>query len=152
MQLKVKRLTETAVLPIKAHKMDAGFDICVDEDLVINAGETATVSTGLAVAIEPGYYGRLKGRSGLTARSMLRVQEGTIDSDYRGEIKVICDLKALARAPMCAGPTICNAYPIKQGQRIAQIIIQPLPPVDLVEVDELDDTDRGCGGFGSTGI
>lgn len=152
MQLKVKRLTDTAVLPIKAHPTDAGFDICADEDLVINAGKTATVSTGLAVAIEPGYYGRLKSRSGLTTKTALRVQEGTIDSEYRGEIRVICDLKALTRAPMCAGPTICNAYPIKQGQRIAQLIIQPLPAVDVAEVDELDDTDRGAGGFGSTGV
>ena len=152
MQLKVKRLTETAVLPVKAHQSDAGFDICADEDLVINAGETVTVSTGLSIAIPEGYYGRLKGRSGLTAKTSLRVQEGTIDSDYRGEIKVICDLKALTRAPMCAGPTICNAYSIKQGQRIAQLIIQPLPTVEVEEVDELDDTDRGDGGFGSTGI
>lgn len=152
MQLKVKRLTETAVLPAKSHKTDAGFDICADEDLVINAGETATVSTGLAVAIEPGYYGRLKGRSGLTARSMLRVQEGTIDSDYRGEIKVICDLRAFTTITMNTGPVISGGYPIKRGERIAQLIIQPLPPVDLVEVDTLDDTSRGAGGFGSTGV
>ncbi|MFZ8765503.1 hypothetical protein [Enterococcus diestrammenae] len=66
MQLKVKRLTDTAVLPVKAHQSDAGFDICADEDITIHAGETVTVSTGLSIAIPEGYYGRLKGRSGLT--------------------------------------------------------------------------------------
>lgn len=148
MQLKVKRLTDTAVLPIKAHPTDAGFDICADEDLVINTGETATVSTGLAVAIEPGYYGRLKGRSGLTTKTALRVQEGTIDSEYCGEIRVICDLRTITSRSIGIGFT--TKYPIKRGQRIAQLIIQPLPPVDLVEVDDLDETDRGAGGFGST--
>lgn len=146
MQLQVKRLTETAVLPTKAHRTDAGFDICADKDLTIYAGETVMVPTGIAVAIEPGYYGRLKGRSGLTAKTSLRVQEGTIDSDYRGEINIICDLRTLSNL------SLSNGYPIKAGQRIAQLIIQQLPSVDLVEVDQLDSTDRGDGGFGSTGV
>lgn len=150
MQLKVKRLTETAVLPIKAHASDAGFDVCADEDLVISAGETVTVSTGLAVAIEPGYYGRLKGRSGLTSKTVLRVQEGTIDSEYRGEVKVICELRTMILRTIGLG--FSTGYPIKRGQRIAQLIIQPLPEVDLVEVTDLDSTDRGDGGFGSTGV
>ena len=153
MQLKVKRLTDTAVLPVKAHPTDAGFDICADENITINAGETVTVSTGLSIAIPEGYYGRLKGRSGRTAHTMLRVQEGTIDSDYRGEIKVICDLRALTQLSfMFTGPAISDGYPVERGERIAQLIIQPLPTVEVEEVDELDDTDRGDGGFGSTGI
>lgn len=150
MQLKVKRLTDTAVLPVKAHQSDAGLDICADEDLVINAGETVTVSTGLSIAITEGYYGRLKGRSGLTSKTALRVQEGTIDSDYRGEIKVICDV----RDAMLSGDVWNDEYylEITKGAKIAQLIIQPLPTVTVVEVDELDDTDRGDGGFGSTGV
>ena len=151
MQLKVKRLTDTAVLPVKAHQSDAGFDICADMDITIDAGETVAVPTGLSIAIPDGYYGRLKGRSGLTAKTTLRVQEGTIDSDYRGEIKVICDLRTLTGQGL-KNLSFSSGYPIKQGQRIAQLIIQPLPPVDLVEVDDLDDTDRGDGGFGSTGV
>lgn len=152
MQLKVKRLTDTAVLPVKAHQSDAGFDICADEDITINAGETVTVSTGLSIAIPEGYYGRLKGRSGLTAKTLLRVQEGTIDANYRGEIKVICDVKTKILDRVIDGMIYANNLSFKRGERIAQLIIQPLPEVDLVEVDELDDTDRGEGGFGSTGI
>lgn len=150
MQLKVKRLTDTAVLPVKAHQSDAGFDICADEDITINVGETVTVSTGLSVAIPEGYYGRLKGRSGLTSKTPLRVQEGTIDSDYRGEIKVICD----ARDAMLSDDVWNDEcyLEITKGAKIAQLIIQPLPTVEVEEVDELDDTDRGDGGFGSTGV
>ena len=150
MQLKVKRLTDTAVLPVKAHQSDAGFDICADENITINAGETVTVSTGLSIAIPEGYYGRLKGRSGLTAKTALRVQEGTIDASYRGEVKVICELRTMSMRTIGLG--FNTGYPIKRGERIAQLIIQPLPTVEVVEVDELDDTDRGDGGFGSTGV
>ena len=152
MQLQVKRLTPTAILPTKAHRTDAGFDICADENIRIDAGETVTVSTGLSIAIPEGYYGRLKGRSGLTAKTALRVQEGTVDANYRGEIKVICDLRTLTSVTMHTGPVISGGYPIKRGERIAQLIIQPLPTVEVSEVDELDDTDRGEGGFGSTGV
>lgn len=150
MQLKVKRLTDTAVLPVKAHQSDAGLDICADEDITINAGETVTVSTGLSITIPEGYYGRLKGRSGLTSKTALRVQEGTIDSDYRGEIKVICD----TRDTMLSNDIWSdNCYfEITKGMKIAQLIIQPLPTAEVTEVDELDDTDRGDGGFGSTGV
>lgn len=152
MQLKVKRLTDTAVLPVKAHPTDAGFDICADEDIRIDAGETVTVSTGLSIAIPEGYYGRLKGRSGLTAKTLLRVQEGTIDANYRGEIKVICDIKLKFLERMIDGAVYAHNLSLKRGERIAQLIIQPLPTVEVVEVDGLDDTDRGEGGFGSTGI
>lgn len=152
MQLKVKRLTDTAVLPVKAHQSDAGFDICADEDITINVGETVTVSTGLSVAIPEGYYGRLKGRSGLTAKTLLRVQEGTIDANYRGEIKVICDIKTKILDQVIDGMIYANNLSFKRGERIAQLIIQPLPTVEVEEVDELDDTDRGDGGFGSTGV
>lgn len=152
MQLKVKRLTDTAVLPVKAHQSDAGFDICADECVMIEAGETVTVSTGLSIAIPEGYYGRLKGRSGLTAKTLLRVQEGTIDANYRGEIKVICDIKTKILDQVIDGMIYANNLSFKRGERIAQLIIQPLPTVEVEEVDELDDTDRGAGGFRSTGI
>lgn len=150
MQLKVKRLTDTAVLPVKAHQSDAGLDICADEDGNLYRGHTACISTGIAIAIQEGYYGRLKGRSGLTSKTALRVQEGTIDSDYRGEIKVICD----TRDTMLSNDIWSDDcyFEITKGMKIAQLIIQPLPTVEVVEVDELDDTDRGEGGFGSTGV
>lgn len=136
MKLNVKRLTETAKLPQRAHDTDAGFDIYADEDVELT--ESQLVSTGIAIEIPDYCYGRLKGRSGLTSKTPLRVQEGTIDADYRGEIKVMCDIKA--------------PYKINKGDRIAQLIIQELPFVYVVEVDELSDTDRGFGGFGSTGV
>ncbi|MFC0232738.1 dUTP diphosphatase [Vagococcus entomophilus] len=139
MQLQVKRLTDTAKLPVKAHLTDAGFDMFSDEDVTIK-NKTVAVSTGLSIAIEQGYYARLKARSGLTLKTPLRVLEGTIDADYRGEVKVICDVKSN------------QSYEIKKGDKIAQLIIQPLPPVDLVEVKKLEDTKRGNGGFGSTGL
>lgn len=152
MQLKVKRLTETAKLPVKAHKTDAGFDIFSDEDLLISVGKTVTVSTGVSLSIQEGFYGRLKGRSGLSSKTALRIQEGTIDSDYRGEIKIICELRETSRHEEDEEILIVTRdYQINHGDKIAQLIIQPLPPVDLVEVDELDDTERGQGGFGSTG-
>ncbi len=141
--LKVKRLTATAVLPVKAHQSDAGFDICADMDITINAGETVAVPTGLSIAIPEGFYGRLKGRSGLTAKTSLRVQEGTIDASYRGEIKVTCEV-----SPGIYDGKRVYGHIINKGDKIAQLIIQPLPPVDMVEVTELDDTDRGDGGFG----
>lgn len=150
MQLKVKRLTDTAVLPVKAHQSDAGLDICADEERNIYSGQTACVSTGIAIAIPEGYYGRLKGRSGLTSKTALRVQEGTIDSEYRGEIKVICDVRD---AMLSDDVWNDECYlEITKGAKIAQLIIQPLPTVEVTEVNELDDTDRGEGGFGSTGI
>lgn len=155
MQLQVKRLTPTAILPVKAHPTDAGFDIFADEDITINAGETVTVSTGLSIAIPEGYYGRLKGRSGLTSKTVLRVQEGAVDANYRGEIKVICELRALTAHKEPGRWTVIvrsGGYPIKRGERIAQLIIQPLPTVEVEAVDELDDTDRGDSGFGSTGV
>lgn len=139
-QLQVRLLTDTAQMPMKAHETDAGFDIFADETVTIKSGETKLVSTGISLAIPEGYYGRLKGRSGLTSRSSLRVQEGTIDSDYRGEVFVICEANAL------------GDMTIEQGDKFAQLIIQPLPPIKAVEVKELDSTERGEGGFGSTGI
>lgn len=139
-QLQVRLLTDTAQMPMKAHETDAGFDIFADETVTIKSGETKLVSTGIGLAIPEGYYGRLKGRSGLTSRSSLRVQEGTIDSDYRGEVFVICEANAL------------GDMTIEQGDKFAQLIIQPLPPIKAVEVKELDSTERGEGGFGSTGI
>lgn len=149
MQLKIKRLTDTAVLPVKAHQSDAGFDIFADEERNIYKGQTACVSTGIAIAIPEGYYGRLKGRSGLTSKTPLRVQEGTIDSEYRGEIKVICDVRdAMLSDDIWSDDCY---FEITKGAKIAQLIIQPLPTVEVEEVDELDDTDRGEGGFGSTG-
>lgn len=144
MHLKVKRLTPSAKLPTKAHPSDAGFDIYANVDLDIPSGKTRLVSTGIAIEIPEGYYGRLKGRSGLTSKTLLRVQEGTIDSNYRGEIKVICDSLDTELSDV--------GYMVAKGERIAQLIIQPLPKFEVVEVSDLSNSDRGENGFGSSGV
>ena len=155
MKLKVKRLTKTAILPYKAHATDGGFDVFADETVKIHNGETVAISTGIALEIPDGYYGRLKARSGLTLNSALRVQEGTLDSSYRGEVKIIADIKALKYDETenlfyQVTPTI--PLNIEKGAKIAQLIIQPVPHFEIVEADELSESDRGENGFGSTGV
>lgn len=155
MRLKVKRLTETARLPEKAFTTEAGFDVFADEDVTIHNGETVAISTGIALEIPDGYYGRLKARSGLTLNSGLRVQEGTIDSSYRGEVKVIAEIKDLEQIISQIGFTTSsktNYFVIEKGMKIAQLIIQPVPQFEVVEADELSESDRGENGFGSTGV
>ena len=93
MNLKIKRLTKTAKLPVKNNSTDAGIDIFTDEEVTIHAGETVAISTGVALDLPVGTYGRLKARSGLTLQTPLRVLEGTIDCDYRGEIKALAEIK-----------------------------------------------------------
>lgn len=154
MQLQIKRLTDTAKIPTRAHQTDAGLDIFADEDIIIANGETVTVCTGLSMAIQEGFYGRLVCRSGISFKTPLRVIEGTIDADYRGEVKVICELRGFTYFPKEKAmyrlePT--QVHEIKKGDKIAQLIIQALPPVDLVEMKELGTSARGENGFGSTG-
>lgn len=159
MQLKIKRLTDTAVLPVKAHETDAGFDIYTDESIMIKSGQTVAVSTGLAMEIPAGYYGKLKCRSGYSLKSDLRVIEGTIDADYRGEVKVICEVKPYSFAVVNAEPANkrwgerlkVDSVCINQGDKIAQLIIQPVPAFEIEECDELSESMRGTNGFGSTG-
>lgn len=152
-QLKIKRLTDTAKIPYKAYKHDAGFDIFADETAEILPGQTKLISTGIALAIPTGYYGRLKSRSGLTSKTPLRIQEGTIDAGYTGEIKIIAECKTIDYLSHDDKQIKMeySRYAIAKGDKIAQLIIQPLPEVQLVIGQELGDTDRGQGGFGSSG-
>lgn len=155
MKLKVKRLTQTARLPEKAFPTDAGFDVFADEAVTIHNGETVAVSTGIALEIPDGYYGRLKARSGLTINSALRVQEGTIDSSYRGEVKIIAEIKALnydETENLFYQTMPTRPFAIEKGMKIAQLIIQPVPHFKIVEAGELSESDRGENGFGSTGV
>lgn len=155
MNLKVKRLTETARLPEKAFPTEAGFDIFADEAVTIHNGETVAVSTGIALEIPDGYYGRLKARSGLTLNSSLRVQEGTLDSSFRGEIKIIAEIKPFTSwktEKLFYQTQPSSTFFIEKGMKIAQLIIQPVPHFKIVEADELSESDRGENGFGSTGV
>jgi dUTP pyrophosphatase len=134
----VKKLTETAHLPEKAHAEDAGWDLYADEDIVLDSFETKLVSTGIALALPSGYAGLIWDRSSMGVKGVHR-HAGVIDSGYRGEVKV-----ALKN-------THNEAYNVSKGDRIAQLLIQETPEFILHQVDELSSAVRGTDGFGSTG-
>ena len=140
--LKVKRLVEHAILPVKGSEHAAGYDLYTSntEDIVIPGGGKALIPTGCSFSIPHGNYGRIAPRSGLAWKKHLDVGAGVIDSDYRGEVRVV--IFNLSQ----------EAYTVTQGERIAQMIIEKVVPTDLVEVDDLEETIRGKGGFGSTGV
>lgn len=141
--LKVRRLRPDAVLPRWMSSAAAGCDLtcAIDEPVTLAPGERAAIGTGLALALPPGTEGQVRPRSGLALRQGVTVLNapGTIDADYRGEVKVL--LVNLGREPACIEP----------GQRIAQLVIAPVLKPAIDEVDELPATERGAGGFGSTG-
>ena len=130
-------------LPQYATDHSAGLDICaeVEGEFVLRAGETALIPTGFAIALPEGYEAQVRPRSGLAAKHQVTVlnSPGTIDADYRGEVKVI--LTNFGR----------QDFPIKRGDRIAQMIVAPYTRVRWVEKESLDETKRGAGGFGHTG-
>lgn len=139
--LTVKKMHEDAIIPKYQTKGAAGFDLHSVEDVTIQAGETAMVNIGLSFGIPHGYEGQVRPRSGMAAKHSVTVlnSPGTIDSDYRDSVKVIL---------INHGRT---GYVIKKGDRIAQMIISEAKQVDFKEVISLTDTERGFGGFGSTG-
>lgn len=141
--LPIKRLDPSVELPRYAYRGDAGLDIRSNEDIVLKPYERAMVSTGLAIAIPDGYAGFMQPRSGLAAKQGLTVLNtpGLIDAHYRGELKII--IINLDKE---------HSVSIRKGDRIAQLVIQAVPQVELNEVDDLGDTDRGLGGFGSSGV
>ena len=143
--IKVKKLTSTATIPTKSRKTDAGYDLYSDEDIAIYPEDTKLISTGIAFAIPDGYAGLIWDRSGLGTKGVHR-HAGVVDSSYRGEVKV-----ALYNARPGHVDFTDNMYFISRGDRIAQILFQKVPHFDLVETEELDDTDRGSSGFGSSG-
>lgn len=129
-------------LPSYAHQGDAGADLCAREDVTLEPGERALVPTGVAIALPLGYVGLIHPRSGLATKHGLTVVNapGTVDAGYRGELKVTL-LNTDARTPIV----------LKRGDRIAQLVIQKVERATFIQVEELDDTVRGTGGFGSTG-
>jgi dUTP pyrophosphatase len=140
--VRVRRLDRTLPLPEYAYLGDAGLDLRAATDCVLRPQERALIPTGLKVAIPEGYAGFVQPRSGLAARQGLSLVNtpGLIDSQYRGEIVVIA-INLDATEPI----------DIRKGDRIAQLVILPIPQVTLVEVDELDGTERSERGFGSSG-
>lgn len=143
-EIKFKKLTDRAITPTKAHPEDAGYDLyaCLNYDMVfIPPHQTLMVSTDIAVAIPEGYFGAIYARSGMATKKGLRPANATgiLDSSYRGNVIVALH-----------NDSDIEQY-IQNRERIAQLIVQPYLQFDFTEVDELDDTERGKGGFGSSG-
>ncbi len=143
MEIKLKKLNDTAKIPERGSDYAAGYDLFanISENVEILPHETKLIGTGISCAIPAGYFGGIFARSGLSLKEGLRPANcvGVIDADYRGEIKV----------------SLHNDSEVKRvvepNQKIAQLVVVPFLTVEFNEVDELDDTDRGEGGFGSTG-
>lgn len=140
MNLKIKKLNPTAILPTRAHHDDAGLDLYSVEEIKIAPNSRATISTGLAFAVPSGYVGLVWDKSGVALNLGLTCLAGVLDAQYRGELKIVV---------LNVGSEIVE---IKAGQKVAQLLIQKIELPEVVEVDDLTVTDRADGGFGSTGI
>jgi dUTP pyrophosphatase len=139
MKLKVKRLHPDAKLPSYAHSYDAGMDLFAVEDTEVLPGEVAKVKTGIAMEIPEGYVGLCWDKSGVSMNHKIKLLGGVIDSGYRGEILVgVINLGE-------------NAYKFEKGHKVAQMLIQKVEHPEIVEAEDLSETARGEGGFGSTG-
>lgn len=143
MKIKFKKLRAGAVTPTRGSAYAAGYDLyaCLDNTVTIAPGETAMISTGLSMAVPEGYFGAVFARSGLASKQGLRPANcvGVCDSDYRGEYTVaLHNDSALPRE-------------VANGDRIAQLVVMPFLEVEFEEAEELSETERGAGGFGSTG-
>ena len=144
MKIQIKKLKENAQLPTRGSAYAAGYDLyaCLDEAITIASGETVKVGTGLSIAVPEGYFGAIFARSGLAAKEGLRPANcvGVADSDYRGEyIVALHNDSDVTRT-------------VTPNERIAQLVIMPFLSVTFEEAQELDETERGAGGFGHTGI
>ena len=148
MIVNIRRISETAITPVKSHTQDACFDLFANEEVVLKYGETKVVPTGIAIELPDGYYADVRPRSGLTSKSALRVHLGTIDSNYRGDIGIICE--NASHRKLSSLNYIDTDIIVKRGDKIAQLLVQKLPEIELVEVNELSDSERGLNGFGST--
>ena len=141
-ELPVRRLDPELPLPAYAHPGDAGADLCAAEEVVLPPGGRAVVGTGLALAVPDGYAAFVQPRSGLAARHGITLVNtpGTIDAGYRGEVRVVL-INTDAREP----------FTVRRGDRIAQLVVQPVARARFLDVAELPGAPRGDGGFGSTG-
>jgi dUTP pyrophosphatase len=144
MELRIVRLDRDLPLPTSAHPGDAGYDLYAREAVELApAGGRSAVATGIAIALPPGYAGFVQPRSGLALRNGVTCLNtpGLIDAGYRDEVRVILvNLDPVA------------PFSVQRGDRIAQLVVQRVETVEWLEVDALDDTERGLGGFGSTGV
>lgn len=163
--VKIVKLHADAVVPTYARELDAGFDLVAVEEVIIHPGETVKVRTGLALQLLPGYELQVRPRSGVSAKTKLRVSNapGTVDAGYRGEICVLIDnisqypipsrvLVGIDGIDAVSTKVDQGIYLIRKGDRIAQGVITVVAQAQFQVVDELDNTERGTDGFGSTGV
>ena len=139
MQIMVKKLTAEARLPAFAHPGDAGMDLFACVEMTLAPGETKPVPTGIQMAIPQGHVGLVWDKSGISLKGVHRLA-GVVDAGYRGEVRVVMINLGL------------EPFAVAKGMKIAQLLVQPVMSVEVVETDSLDDTTRGQGGFGSTGL
>ncbi len=141
--VRIKKLNDKAIIPTYGTEFSAGADLyaCIDEPVTLAPGETKLIKTGLAMEVPVGYAGLIYARSGLASKKGLAPANkvGVVDADYRGEVMVALHNHSLADAS------------IEPGERIAQMVIAPFLTANFIVADELEDTVRGAGGFGSTG-
>lgn len=177
MIVKFKKLSDTAITPHRAHHNDAGYDLFADEDVELDYADTLAVKTNIAIELPDGYVADIRPRSGLTLKTNLRVHYGTIDAGYRDGIGIICENASHGEAVNAVSLTIAQVMfslkgaeteqleelnkaivemaerttiKINKGDKIAQLVIHKLPEIELVETQELNDSERGLNGFGST--
>jgi len=141
-ELPVRRLDPGLPLPAYAHPGDAGADLCAATEVVLSPGGRATVGTGIAIAVPDGYAAFVHPRSGLASRHGITLVNapGTVDAGYRGEVKVVL-----------LNTDLTEPFTVRRGDRIAQLVVQPVTRARFLDSDELPPTPRGDGGFGSTG-
>lgn len=142
MTLRFRRIHPDAALPSYAHEGDAGMDVRSVEELELAPGARALVHTGLVMMLPPGWEAQVRPRSGLALKHGVTVLNtpGTIDAGYRGEVGVI--LANFGDRP----------FKVSKGDKVAQVVVAPVTRAEIVETSELDETERGAGGFGSTGV
>jgi len=140
--LKVKKLTEEAILPHYAHPGDAGLDLFSCDHAEIGPGESRMIATGISIELPPGTEAQVRPRSGLALKHQITLLNtpGTIDEGYRGQVGVIMINHGN------------NTFTVEKGMKIAQMLVKPVFQVEVQQVEELSDTQRGEGGFGSTGM
>lgn len=142
MKLKIKKIDDSAIIPNYAHNTDSGMDLYSIEDKIIRPGETALIKTGLKIELPQNTEAQIRPKSGIALKNSVTVLNtpGTIDEGYTGEIQVIL---------INHGERV---YKVNKGEKIAQMVIMPVIRVQVEEVNELQETSRGLGGFGSTGL